>query len=159
MIDNRTKHPFLTEEENAARHRDKQKRKDERRNKNAAKRLSKQITEALSRPKKPHGKSSDKFTHEMRPKYKPGMGWSFYKTSEWMEVRYQAIKKNGLRCACCGDNKKETIFHVDHIKPRSKFPFLELELDNLQILCEACNIGKGNTDSINWQNERDRAGA
>jgi 5-methylcytosine-specific restriction endonuclease McrA len=41
--------------------------------------------------------------------------------------------------------------HVDHIKPRSRFPHLELSLDNLQVLCAACNVGKGNRDEIDWR--------
>lgn len=41
--------------------------------------------------------------------------------------------------------------HVDHIKPRSKYPELELEFTNLQILCADCNLGKRNHDSIDWR--------
>jgi hypothetical protein len=36
--------------------------------------------------------------------------------------------------------------HVDHVKPRSKYPELALDLDNLQILCAACNTRKGDRD-------------
>ena len=38
------------------------------------------------------------------------------------------------------------VLHVDHIKPRSKFPELELSLDNTQVLCADCNLGKGAWD-------------
>jgi 5-methylcytosine-specific restriction endonuclease McrA len=41
--------------------------------------------------------------------------------------------------------------HVDHIKPRSKYPALELAEDNLQVLCELCNIGKSNTNETDWR--------
>ena len=41
--------------------------------------------------------------------------------------------------------------HVDHIKPRSKHPELELDINNLQILCKDCNLGKSNTDSIDYR--------
>jgi len=41
--------------------------------------------------------------------------------------------------------------HVDHIKPRSKFPELELVFDNLQVLCDDCNIGKSNVDSTDFR--------
>lgn len=46
----------------------------------------------------------------------------------------------------CGKSTKEhgVVMHVDHIKPRSKHPELSLCFDNLQVLCEDCNIGKGN---------------
>ncbi|MFC6439812.1 HNH endonuclease [Bowmanella sp. JS7-9] len=34
------------------------------------------------------------------------------------------------------------MLHVDHVKPRAKFPELALDINNLQILCETCNLGK-----------------
>jgi 5-methylcytosine-specific restriction endonuclease McrA len=43
------------------------------------------------------------------------------------------------------------VIHVDHIIPRSKAPALALVVDNLQPLCEDCNMGKGNRDSIRWR--------
>ena len=54
---------------------------------------------------------------------------------------------------CCGRSKKEhgVVIHVDHIKPRSKFPELALEFDNLQILCDDCNIGKCNKYEDDWR--------
>lgn len=81
--------------------------------------------------------------------YSPGMGKQFYDTREWQIIRYKAIKRYGKACQCCGASNTE--IHVDHIKPRSKFPHLELDIENLQILCKACNLGKGNTDSIDWR--------
>jgi 5-methylcytosine-specific restriction endonuclease McrA len=41
--------------------------------------------------------------------------------------------------------------HVDHILPRSKFPELELDIDNLQVLCEECNLAKSNIDTTDWR--------
>jgi 5-methylcytosine-specific restriction endonuclease McrA len=43
------------------------------------------------------------------------------------------------------------VMHVDHIKPRSKYPHLALRESNLQVLCEACNLGKGNWDETDWR--------
>jgi 5-methylcytosine-specific restriction endonuclease McrA len=40
---------------------------------------------------------------------------------------------------------------VDHIKPRSTHPKLALAFDNLQLLCEDCNIGKSNKCDIDWR--------
>jgi len=74
---------------------------------------------------------------------------SFYNSRAWQELRYDAIKKYGRQCSVCNATKVE--LHVDHIKPRSKFPELELEIDNLQILCRDCNLGKGNSDEIQWR--------
>ncbi len=84
-----------------------------------------------------------------RPMYRKGMKADFYRTREWFDLRYKAILKYGRVCACC--KSKEGPHHVDHVKPRSKYPSLELELRNLQVLCEACNIGKSNTDETDWR--------
>jgi 5-methylcytosine-specific restriction endonuclease McrA len=53
---------------------------------------------------------------------------------------------------CCGASPKDGIrVHVDHIKPRRDFPELALTFDNLQVLCEVCNHGKGNWDQTDWR--------
>lgn len=88
-------------------------------------------------------KSENKFNKY--PKYVAGMGKEFYATREWRSLRWDVISKAGGKCSVCGKSKKEhgVIMHVDHIKPRSRFPELELDKKNLQLLCEECNIGKG----------------
>jgi len=83
------------------------------------------------------------------PIYQKGMGSDFYITKEWRQVRYSVFVKYGKICMCCG--AKDGYLHVDHIKPRSKFPELELEISNLQVLCEACNVGKSNLDQTDWR--------
>lgn len=61
----------------------------------------------------------------------------------WARVRWQALKRDQFRCQACGAAAKQgATLHVDHIKPRSRFPELELELSNLQVLCEPCNLSK-----------------
>jgi hypothetical protein len=70
---------------------------------------------------------------------------NFYRSREWRQVRYEALIKCGRACMCCGAKPKDgIILHVDHVKPRSKYPQLELDINNLQILCEDCNLGKSN---------------
>ena len=83
------------------------------------------------------------------PVYFFGMGKDFYKTREWRDVRYKALVKFGKKCQACGETSG--FIHVDHILPRSKHPKLELDIENLQVLCEACNIGKSNTDTTDWR--------
>ena len=69
----------------------------------------------------------------------------FYKSKIWLSLRYQVLKRYGFQCMACGRGRKDgVILHVDHIKPRSKYPELELAVDNLQVLCESCNLGKSN---------------
>jgi 5-methylcytosine-specific restriction endonuclease McrA len=66
--------------------------------------------------------------------------------------RYQAIMIHGGVCQCCGRRPTpDNPLHVDHIKPRSKFPELALDTDNLQSLCRKCNIGKSNLDCSDWR--------
>lgn len=68
----------------------------------------------------------------------------FFKSREWRQLRYDTLKLHGRKCQCCGATPESSILHVDHIKPRSKYPELQLSIDNLQVLCEDCNIGKSN---------------
>lgn len=75
----------------------------------------------------------------------------FYSSEAWLRLRYRVLVKNGRKCQACGVDGLETRFHVDHIKPRSRFPALALEEANLQVLCEACNLGKGAWDMTDWR--------
>lgn len=81
--------------------------------------------------------------------------WSkhdFYDSPEWYKVRYEALSRTNGECECCGASKASgAIIQVDHIKPRSKFPHLELDPTNLQVLCKPCNLGKSNRDNIDWR--------
>jgi len=85
--------------------------------------------------------------------YTPGLpGEKFYQTREWLQLRYQALELCGAACQCCGATRKDgTSLHVDHIRPRSRFPSLELDLTNLQVLCRACNLGKSNQSTKDWR--------
>lgn len=76
----------------------------------------------------------------------------FYASREWKELRYRVLEKYGNECQCCGASRKTgAVIHVDHIKPRSIYPDLELEFDNLQVLCDPCNIGKSNKFATDWR--------
>lgn len=76
----------------------------------------------------------------------------FYWTNEWREIRYRRLKESDGKCGCCGRGRKEgAVLHVDHIKPRSKYPELELVYENTQVLCDDCNLGKSNRDETDWR--------
>ncbi len=69
------------------------------------------------------------------------------------------LKKRGARCECCGSTPANGIvIHVDHIKPRRKFPELALTESNLQVLCEVCNHGKGSWDDTDWRDDSQESG-
>lgn len=76
----------------------------------------------------------------------------FYKSGAWRAIRYLALKLAHGRCQCCGACAHDNLqIHVDHIKPRSAYPELSLAIDNLQVLCEDCNIGKSDWDATDWR--------
>jgi 5-methylcytosine-specific restriction endonuclease McrA len=78
---------------------------------------------------------------------KPSEG--FYNTIEWRQIRIKVFDMYGHKCLKCGN---EDFLQVDHIKPRSLYPELELDINNLQILCKSCNIKKSNKNEIDYRN-------
>lgn len=77
---------------------------------------------------------------------------SFYQSDAWRALRYEALRLHGARCQCCGATARDgKVIHVDHIKPRSRYPHLELVLANLQVLCDDCNLGKAARDETDWR--------
>lgn len=79
----------------------------------------------------------------------------FLSSYEWRVLRMQVLKERGARCECCGATPQDgtTVINVDHIKPRRTHPELALVKANLQVLCHACNHGKGNWDQTDWRKE------
>jgi 5-methylcytosine-specific restriction endonuclease McrA len=74
---------------------------------------------------------------------------AFLESHQWRQVRFRVLSHYGSRCMCCGAVPKGNIvMNVDHIKPRKTHPELALEFDNLQVLCNVCNHGKGNWSDI-----------
>lgn len=80
-------------------------------------------------------------------------GYDFYRSPAWRELRFEALKGSNGCCSLCGRSNRlhGVILHVDHIKPRSTNPELELTLSNLQVMCEDCNMGKGSRDDTDWR--------
>lgn len=66
---------------------------------------------------------------------------NFYNSTEWQSLRKRSLKLKKNTCVLCGSTDD---LSVDHIKPRSKFPLIALEMSNTQILCRSCNSSKGN---------------
>jgi hypothetical protein len=61
------------------------------------------------------------------------------------EIKEQVKRRDHHRCLCCGSTRK---LRVDHISPR--YFGGEHYLDNLQALCDVCNIAKG-INEINFR--------
>lgn len=95
-------------------------------------------------------KSVDNFDPSLRkdrPKVKFGRA-----DKGWRKLRYQALKRAGGKCECCGARPADGAqLHVDHIRPKSKFPNLAYDLSNVQVLCAECNIPKSNEDETDWR--------
>lgn len=116
-----------------------------------------------------HGARGDAFIERLwsHPTFQPASKYqdtsaadnSFLKTFEWRQLRMIVLKKRGARCECCGASPRDGIvIHVDHIKPRRKYPELALTESNLQVLCEVCNHGKGSWDETDWRPDSQTSG-
>jgi len=69
-------------------------------------------------------------------------------------LRFIVMRRDSFKCKICGRSPATVqglVLHVDHIHPWSKGG--ETLMENLQTLCEQCNIGKSNL--LQQQNDRD----
>lgn len=65
------------------------------------------------------------------------------------KTRLKVLKRDNYKCVYCGKSPAihpGIILHIDHIKPFSKDG--DNSLENLQTLCNKCNLGKGNDESV-----------
>lgn len=63
--------------------------------------------------------------------------------------RLKILKRDHYKCAKCGRSPathRDIYLHIDHILPFSKNGSNEIE--NLQTLCQKCNLGKNNDESV-----------
>ena len=73
-------------------------------------------------------------------------------------TRYSVLERAGFKCQCCGIKplkNNDVILHIDHIIPYSLGG--SDNIDNLQVLCDKCNISKRNkfiiNHNVNWVEE------
>ena len=76
-------------------------------------------------------------------------GDSFYGSTEWRKLRLEVISLYGTVCMKCGSDDGDHV--ADHIKSRSKFPLLELDINNMQVLCNTCNLIKSDRNCIDYR--------
>lgn len=100
--------------------------------------------------------AAERAERERRAKAKPTTDakTKFYSSVPWRRLRYAAMRANrekhgSVTCEVCGTRAGP--FHGDHIVPLSKDWSRRLDPSNVQIACEACNMGKSNTDAIDWR--------
>lgn len=75
--------------------------------------------------------------------------------TKWQQVRFEVLRKSNGRCCLCGASSSTgATLHVDHIKPKSLHPELAFEISNLQVLCEDCNMGKGNRSDDDFRSKK-----
>ena len=66
------------------------------------------------------------------------------------KVEYEVYRINKGACRACGKTAKDGVkIHIDHITALSKGGSNDIE--NLQLLCDRHNIGKGNWDDTDWR--------
>lgn len=68
-------------------------------------------------------------------------------------IKKRVFERDGKICAVCGSSKK---LCVDHIFPVSRGGFTEIE--NLQVLCEKCNLQKSNMTMEEFNKWRENNG-
>lgn len=102
----------------------------------------------LSKPQKRQARQIRRY--EKKTKDRSGFYWS----EAWRNLRFKILRKYNFTCLACGRKPPSVIIHVDHIKPRSTHPGLELDPDNLQLLCEDCNLGKSNQSQDDLRPDR-----
>jgi hypothetical protein len=78
---------------------------------------------------------------------------NFYNSLDWKRLRAKVLEEQQGKCQLCGRTHREhgITLHVDHIVPISKDWNRRLDITNLQILCEDCNMGKGNRYQTDWR--------
>lgn len=118
---------------------------------NNSKRKSRPICKACARKLKKPKVKKKKYT---KSNYRKESN-TFLASDEWRALRYRVLTYYGRKCMCCNSTTNE--IHVDHIRPRSKYPELKLDFNNLQVLCIECNFGKSNVDQTDFR-PRDKTG-
>jgi len=103
----------------------------------------------LKKAKRLWKKHDRKYGERSKKHNKPKGYWQFdFKDKKWQKLRKAVFRKYGKVCMKCGSTGE---IHVDHIKPKSKYPDLAYEFSNMQLLCKDCNYEKSNKNTIDYR--------
>ena len=84
---------------------------------------------------------------------------TFYSDEPWRTLRNIKMIEYGAHCQrCILKFHRITTTHLEghHIIPRSKRPDLELDPDNIVILCKRCNLQLGDSGIIDWDRTKEK---
>ena len=105
--------------------------------------------------KNPKQSSYDRTMQDLHNQHQRIVRQGFYESTGWKKLRWEAHRlfdsQGQFGCMRCGTESGE--MHIDHIKPRSMYPELELDLNNLQRLCGNCNMEKSNKHSTDYRRQ------
>lgn len=62
--------------------------------------------------------------------------WNNFQKPEKKSVHNSLLKEQGFICCYCSRRIKRTDSHIEHLKPRNKYPKLVLDYDNFLASCQ-----------------------
>jgi 5-methylcytosine-specific restriction endonuclease McrA len=62
--------------------------------------------------------------------------------ARWQKLRKQIFQRYGRRCMRCGCSDADDRLELDHIKSWKEYRLLRYDPENLQVLCQFCNLWK-----------------
>lgn len=65
--------------------------------------------------------------------------WNNFQNPEKSIVHDSLLKEQGFICCYCGQRVEKKDSHIEHLKPRNKYPNLALDYDNLIASCQGEN--------------------
>jgi 5-methylcytosine-specific restriction endonuclease McrA len=90
-------------------------------------------------------KELPQYQKENSPHWKGGLGYTLSRqlqnSPKWKQMREDVFKRDDFTCQKCF--KRGCEIHPHHIKPKSLFPNLVFELNNVITLCVKCHLQKG----------------
>lgn len=111
-----------------------------------------QFSQPIQRPEQTQAKPASFQIPQRDPLCSREKYAEFMTSDGWRYVRYMALRKYGNHCKACGRGPEDSVkIHVDHIIPCSRAWDKRLDINNLQILCEDCNMGKGGSFADDWR--------